>query len=123
MVIHGREIKFRRTVLANCEIAELSPDGDINKFEKLLQGKYALAQRSAAAFMAAMSKGYEMERQYEEPGYQMRPLTVEEALLLDNDAFNDLFAEALAVFADDGKTTVDAEAPKQKGKNADGDGA
>lgn len=122
MELHGREIKFRRTVLANCEIAEKCPDGDINRFNELLEGSYAVAQKAAALFMAAMSKGYEMEQKFIDPAYIERPLTEAECLLLDNDDFNNLFAEAMAVFSDDGKVTVETEEPKAKGKNATGDG-
>lgn len=121
MEIHGREIKFRRTVLANCEIAEVCPDGDINKIDGLLHAKYATAQKAAATIMSALSKGYEMEQKFNDPSYEMHPLTVDEVLLLDNDEFNALFVEALNVWADDGKVTVEAEEPKQKGKNATGD--
>jgi len=119
MEIHGREIRFRRTVLGNCEIAEICPDKDINKFNDLISGEYAIAQRAAAAFMVAMNKGYEMNAKYENPEHVERPLTMEEVLLLDNDTFNDLFLEALSVFADDGRVTVEAEEPK--GKNGNGD--
>lgn len=122
MELHGREIKFRRTVLANCEIAEKCPDGDINRFNELLQGSYAVAQKAAAFFMTVLSKGYEMEQKFIDPAYIERPLTEAECLLLDNDDFNNLFAEALAVFTDDGKVTVETEEPKAKGKNATGDG-
>lgn len=119
MVIHGREITFKRTVLANCEIADLCPNGDIEKIDKVINTKYAESQRAAAAIMAALSKGAEMARKYEEPGYTMRPLTAEEAMLLDNDEFNSLFTEAWNVFTGDAEVTVEAEAPKVK--NAEGD--
>lgn len=121
MEIHGREIHFRRTVLANCEIAEACPEGDINKLDAVLHDKYAVAQKTAAVVMAALSKGYEMEQHFNDPSYKMRPLTVDEALLMDNDDFNALFVEALNVWADDGKTTIETEEPKAKGKNATGD--
>lgn len=118
MKIHGREVSFRRTVLGNCEIAEMCPKKDINKFEELLKGDYATAQTAAAKFVVAMSKGYEMNQRFENPEYEMHPLTLEELMLLDNDEFNDLFEEALHAFAQDGKTTVDAETTK--GKNESG---
>ena len=122
MEIHGREIHFRRSVEANCNIAEICPDKDPNKFNDLINGPYIEAQKSAAVFMSELSKAYEKEQKYNEPGYVENPLTFDEALLLDNDVFNDLFMEAIDVFADDGKTTVEAEAPKAKGKNGNGDG-
>lgn len=120
MEIHGREVRFRRTVLGNCKIADNSPGGDINRFNELLTGDYATAQRAAAVFMAAMSEGYEMARQYDEPGYTMRPLSVDEALILDTDEFNALFAEAMGAFAADGETTVETEPVK---KTADDESA
>lgn len=120
MEINGREIKFRRTVLGNCEIADLCPDKDINKFWDLMKGDYITSQNAAASFMAALSKGYEMAREYEHPGYKGHPLTKEEALLMDNVAFNDLFSEALEAFLADGKATVEAEEPKGKKKENPG---
>lgn len=120
MFLHGREVKFRRTVLGNCEIAEMSPKKDINRFDELLKGDYMTSQNAAAKFMVALSKGYEMNQRFENHDYEMLPLTLEEALLLDGEDFNALFEEALAVFAGD-KPTVEAEPVKEKGKNAEGD--
>ncbi len=119
MVIHGREIKFRRTVFGNCEIAKICPGGDINNFNQVINGDYATAQTAAAVFIAALSEGYEMNEAYEHPDYTPRPLTKNEALLLDSEEFNALFAEAMAAFVEDGKTTVQTKEPK--GKNASGD--
>ena len=113
MQIHGREIKFRRTVMGNCKIADASPGGDIGRLDELLNAEYGTAQRAAALFMAALSEGYEMNQHYEDPNYTMRPLTEEEALLLDSDEFNALFAEALGAFVADGKQTVEAEPVKK----------
>ena len=124
MEIHGREIGFKRTVLATCEIAELSPKGDINQFVKLLMSKeYAVTQKAAAGFMAALSKGYEMAKAFEDLDYKPRPLTFDEVMCLDNDEFNALFQEALTAWTGE-KVTVEAEEVKVKGKgkNAEGDG-
>lgn len=112
MIIHGREVKFRRTVLGNCEIAEICPDKDINKLIDLISGDFVTAQTAAAVVIAALSKGYEMARHFEDPSYVMHPCTQEEAMLLDSEEFNTLFSEALDAFTADGKTTVEAEAPK-----------
>jgi hypothetical protein len=117
MIIHGRDVKFRRTVLGNCEIAEICPDKDINRFTELISGDYATAQTAAAVFIAALSKGYEMAQRFEDPSYVMHPCTQEEAMLLDSDEFNALFSEALDAFKADGKTTVEAEAPKRSKKS------
>lgn len=128
MEIHGREIGFKRTVLATCEIAELSPKGDIKQFDKLLMSKeYAVTQKAAAGFIAALSKGYEMAKAFEDLDYKPRPLTFDEVMCLDNDAFNELFQEAITAWLGE-KVTVEAEDEaeevkvKGKGKNAEGDG-
>lgn len=115
MVVNGREIKFRRTVWANCEIADLSPDGKIERFGELLSSdSFATSMRTAAKFMAILSNGYEMSKAFEDPSYQMRPLSMEEALMLDDGTFADLMTEAGAAFAGDAKTTVETEEPKKK---------
>lgn len=122
MDIHGRNIGFLRTVLATCEIADLSPDGDVNRFDSLLQSpKYAVTQRAAAGFIAALSKGYEMAKAFDDPKYSPKPLSVNEALNLDENTFNELFMEALTAWTGE-KPTVEAEEVKGKGKNGDGDG-
>lgn len=122
MEIHGRDVNFRRTILATCEVAEMSPDGDVNKFDKLLTSKeYAKSQKAAAAFVAALSKGYEMAREWEEPGYKGRPLTAEEVLSLDDAQFESVFVEALRAWTGDATITIETEPVKGKGKNADGD--
>lgn len=120
MEIHGREIGFCGNVLATCELAEISPNKDINQFDKLLNSKeYAVQQKAAAAFIVALSKGYEMARTFDEPGYKANPLTTDEVLCLDNETFTALFIEALKVWTNDATLTVETEAPK--GKNAEGD--
>lgn len=120
MEIRGREIGFRRTVLATCELADISPNKDVNKFDKLLNSKeYAVQQKAAAAFIVALSKGFEMARTFDEPGYKANPLTVDEVLCLDDETFTALFVEALKVWTGDATLTVETEAPK--GKNAERD--
>ena len=123
MTINGREVKFRRTVYGNCKIAEICPDKDINQFNDLLNGDYVTSQNAAATFIAALSEGHEMWREYEDPGYKGKPITKNEALMLGDDDFGALFTEALNTFQGDGRQTVEAEEPKElKRKNADGDG-
>ena len=114
MIIHGREVRFRRTVLGNCEIAEVCPGKDISRFGEVVQEGYSSAQKAAAVFVVAMSKGWEMNQKYENPGYEMRPLTTEEVMLLGDEEFAALFQEAFDAFGADGKTTVEAEEPKGK---------
>jgi hypothetical protein len=117
MLVHGREIKFKRTVQATCEIAEICPDGDINKFVELSDLGYSTSQKAAAVLVCALARGYELSRKYEEPGYVPQELTVEEVLSLDIPEYMALVDEAVEVFKQDAKTTVETE--PVKGKNAE----
>ncbi len=85
-----------------------------------------------AAFIAALSKGYAQWKRYnsivtadgtpylprtEEEAEilcEYEPITVDELTTLSLDEFTELFGEAAAVFADDGKTTVDTKPAKKK---------
>lgn len=113
MKVFGKEVNFRRSVQSNCEIAEICPDGDINKFNILINGDYKTAQTAAARFMAAMSRAYEDYANFTDPEHKADPVTERELMMLDSDEFNDLFLAALAVFSADGKTTVETEPVKK----------
>lgn len=113
MVVLGKDIKFRRSVQANCEIADICPDKDINKFNELINGNYPTAQKAAATFVVALNRAYEDYANYIDPAHEPDPVSIREIMMLDNEQFNDLFMEALKVFADDGKTTVETEPLKK----------
>ena len=116
MEINGRDVRFFRSVLANCEIADASPDGDVNRLltEQLQKGTYAVSQRAAVVIICALSKGYETAEHVKDPAYIPRPITAEEAMSLKTQDFNALFDEAINEFYDGGIRTVEAEPEKEK---------
>ena len=77
MEINGRDVRFFRSVLANCEIADASPDGDVNRLlkEQLTEGNYATSQRAAVVIIMAMSRGYETAQHVKNQAYKPRPIT------------------------------------------------
>ncbi len=110
MEINGREIHFLRTVRANCLLADYAPDHDIAKFNLIWEsGDYTAQQKACAVFIAALSEGYERRKAGAEPGYVARPISVDEALDLDDDTFAALFQEALNAYTSGGKVTVETE--------------
>lgn len=115
MRVYGKEVKFLRTVAATCKIADLCKDGDIANAATLFDGNYQTSQDTAAKFIVIMNEGYEMNRKFEEAGYEPRPLTYEEALNLTEDDFSKCFNEAVKAYSGE-KPTVEAEAPKGKKK-------
>lgn len=116
MKINGRDVSFLRTVMANCKIAEICPDGDIANARMLFEGNYQDSQRTAAKFMAIMSEGYEENKKFRDGGdYEPRPLTEEEALNLTEEEFSEAFGEAIEAYAGE-KPSVEAEPAKGKKK-------
>ena len=119
MLIHGREIGFLRTVKATCSIADICEDGNIANAKKLFKGSYQKSQLAAAKFMALLNEGYEKNREYNEPGYQGNPLSVDELTSLPDEVFESLFVEAIEAFAGE-KITIETEPipGKKTGKKA-----
>lgn len=117
MEINGHEIKFMRTVLANCEIAKECENRDISNFDKLLQGDTATSYHAQCLFICALQKGWEMHEKFENKDYQPAYLTEEELMLLDPEAFNELVEEAFKVFAGDAYQEIETQEPKEAKKN------
>lgn len=116
MEINGREIGFRRTVLANTRIAEMCPNHDINRINEIFKSKDAALQINFAVnFVLAMNEGYEKARKFNDPEYTPVPLTREELELCDVGVLNTLFETAADAFRVDGKVTVETE-PTKTGK-------
>ncbi len=117
MVIKGHEIKFLRTVLANCEIAKICENRDISNFDKLLQGDTPTSYNAQCVFVCAMQKGHEMHEKFENPDYEPMYLSVDDLMLIDPESFNELVEEAFKVFAGDAYQEVETQEPKEAKKN------
>lgn len=113
MIVHGREIKFLRTVQAACEIADICPKGDMANLGKLFEGTTKNRITNMANIIHFLNEGYEEAKAFEEEGYKPNPISVKEIMLLDEDTFNNLFVEATDAFYAD-KQTVEVEEPKKK---------
>lgn len=117
MLIFGREIKFMRTVAATCKIADLCPDGDLKNATSLFEGSYQKSQNTAAKFISYLSEGYEDYMKFSETNYEPHPLTLDEALSLPDDLFNEAFSEALKAYTGE-KPTVETAPERGKKKAA-----
>ncbi len=113
MIVHGREIKFLRTVQAACEIADICPKGDMANLGKLFEGTTKNRITNMANIIHFLNEGYEEAKAFEEEGYKPNPISVKEIMLLDEESFNNLFVEATDAFYGD-KQTVEVEEPKKK---------
>lgn len=114
MQIHGREIGMKLTIGATLEIAKLTPNQSIDELGKVLDSaSFADQLEIFVKLIAAMSKGYEQSKRFEDPGYVPSPLTEAEILSLDMPALNQLQAMAFAAYNGDSETTVEVEEPKK----------
>lgn len=119
MKINNHEIKFLRTVLANCEIAKVCENRDIQNFDKLIESNdTVMAYHAQCVFICAMQKGYEMHEKFENPDYIPHYITEDDLMLLDPEDFNTLATEAFNAFAGDAVQEIETQEPKAK-KNSE----
>lgn len=114
MLVHNKEYNFLLTVGASAEIAEYCPDGDMARIDELFEQPYAKQMRSVAKIVAALSRGYETAKKYEDPDYAGTPLTTDEILTLSPADYQALVAEALVAFRGSTEQTVETEPSKKK---------
>lgn len=112
MEIKGREIKFLRTVKSTCDIEDLCPNHDLNRFAELMSGSVKTVNTTVAQLIRIMNEGYEMNRQMNEDGYKARPLTMEEIMYVDDATFSKLAEEMMKAFNGE-KPTVEVEESKK----------
>ena len=120
MIIHGKERKFLLTVQASIDVAEMCPDGDLSRIGEVLSvdSKLPKSMRMIAKMIAAMSRGFESNRKYEEAGYEPDPLTVDEIMALPMQTLKELQDEALQAF----KSSVEPKIELKESKKKDGAG-
>lgn len=122
MIIHGREVKFLRSVEANCKILEISREqGKDVISEKLLGEDYINSQKTAAMLMEIMSEAAEKRSKYEDPAYIQNPMSADEALSLTDEEFSQAFHEMLNAYTGE-KPTIELkeEADAKKNKHPGG---
>lgn len=118
MKIFGEEYGFMLTVGASAAIADLCPDGDLNRMGELLQGRFSDTVNFTASFIVAMAAGFDDAKRYAGEEITHKPLTAEMVLSLPSDAFQEVQTAALAAFASDTKATVEVAPAKKKESQA-----
>lgn len=116
MLVYGKEHGFKLTVGAAIEIAKLCPNGDLTKIADIVEGGFDAALMANVHIAAAMSKGYEDAKRFENPEYIGTPLSVDEILSLDPTVLGELLNEALSAFKVDQLTTIAVKASKKNRK-------
>ena len=113
MKIFDEEYGFMLTVGASAEIADLCPDGDLNRMGEVLQGRFSQTINFTASFIEAMAKGFDDAERFAGHSVTHKPLTADMVKALPSNVFKDVQAAALAAFRGDTETTVEV-APSKK---------
>lgn len=113
MRIFDDEYGFMLTVGASAEIADLCPNGDLNRMGELLDGRFSDTVNFTASLVVAMAKGFDDARRFSGEEVTHKPLTKEMMLALPSNVFRDAQAAALAAFRGDTETSVEV-APSKK---------
>ena len=114
MNIFGHDYHFLLTVGASADIADLCPEGDIERLNEALTGAYSHTLDVAMGMIIAMSKGYENNRELVDPGYVPKPLTRDQLLNLTQQEFAALEEEAVKAFAVSKERAVEVDTPEAK---------
>lgn len=117
MKIRGREIGFLNTVKTTAELAKLCPDGDVDRLFELFptdnKGIPSMLE-NGAKIIHILNEGYEMNKAFEEPGYEPKILTIEEIMYLKPGEYQELMQSAWSQITAGTDTTVEVESVKKK---------
>lgn len=119
MKLHGREIKFLRTVKATSDIASICPDQDIERIGELFSGALPKTLETGAKIIHFLNEGYEMNKHFQEPSYEPNILSVEEIMYLDDQTFTKLMQSAMEGMSNGTETTIQLKESKKKENKAD----
>ena len=115
MEYKGKKIGFKRTTGAMRDIVKLCPGGDVKRLTEIFNEENLGASLDGGVqFLCILNKWYEKALAFEDPGYTPDPVPEDFFMMLDMDDFINLINEAMAQFAEDDKTTVQAEPIKDK---------
>jgi hypothetical protein len=103
MEINGKEVRFKATIKAVLEIAEICPDGDVNKIGELFDKMDASTLKAAIKVITALSNG---------------TLTEDEIMEFDVADLQDILNTAMASFKADQEPTVKVIAKKSEATEA-----
>lgn len=117
ITVQGVEYDLELTVGAFAEISEACPNGDFSRIDELFQLPPGKAMLAAAKMLAAMSRGAEEKKRYEDPSYSPHPLTYQELVnlpLLEYKPIQAQLASAMGGCLSEQKIKTEASKKKEK---------
>ena len=114
MIVNGKERAFKLTVGASLAIANICPDGDLERLDEALTGNYAKIINNVVAVILALQKGAEDARALAEPDYTPDYMTADEVLALEPAELKTLERAAISAFKADSKTSIEVDSKKNR---------
>lgn len=118
MKINGKDIRFLRTVKATADLAELCPDGNIERINELFESGINGAIKTGASIIHFLNEGYEMNRHFADPEYKPEIISVDEIMYLEDSVYTELLNEAIQGFTNGAKQMIEVEPSKKKEEKA-----
>lgn len=117
ITVRGKEYDLALTIGAFAEISELCPDGDFSRINELINQPIGKAMVATAKMLAAMSKGAEEQKRFEDPDYTPAPLTFDAIRVLDTPDYVDIHKSFATIISRAMKGhAVEVEPSKKKEK-------
>lgn len=108
------DIRFARTVWADIELAKLCPGNNINKLKQVVAGPDTAENlTNTMKVIVILSESYERKKHFEDPSYEMNPVTIEELQFYTEEEVMALSSYAFDDFDKDGKPTIEAVPKKE----------
>lgn len=104
MNINGKEIRFKATIGAVIQIAEMCPGGDVNRVQELVKGMNAQSLKMSVKLISILSDG---------------SLTEDELLGMDVNELQEMLDTAFDAFKRDQKPTVEVDVKKDEATEAE----
>ena len=113
MIISGKDRAFSLTIGASLSIAELCPDGDLERLDEILTGNYAKVIPNVVSVVLALQKGGEDARALADPDYKPDYMTAAELMALTPDEFKAVENAAISAFNADAATSIETTSKKK----------
>lgn len=117
MIIHGKEIKFLRTVKTTSDLAKLCPDEDIEKLGELFNGSLPKTLETGAKIIHYLNEGYEMNQYFMDNTHKPEIISEDEIMYLDDKTYTELMQDALKSMNEGAEQTIEVEESKKNAIN------
>lgn len=117
ITVQGMEYDLDLTVGSFAEISEICPGGDFSRIDELFKLPAGKEMIVSAKMLAALSKGAEERKCFEDPSYSPRPLTYQVLVNLPLLEYNPIHAQLASIISgclSEQKVTTETSKKKEK---------